>query len=955
MRTAIIAAILAFAACLGGVAARADSVQPGGEPVLQIEAGMHVSMTNRASISRDGRTVATGSNDKTVRIWNLPDGTLRKILRIPIGAGPVGAVYAVALSPDGRTAAAGGWTKNNDIYLIDVATGAIQRVLGPNPSSAYDLAFSPDGRKLVSTLGAAPTGMRLWNVKTGEMIAEDKTYGDFGHQIAFSYTGDFAVSAYDGFVRIYDGNGQLLTKSEDRGNRRLSGVAFSPDGLELAVSHNDQPRIDIMNTGDGSWTATVDTEGLQHGDVGSVAWSADGTKLFAGGQYGTAENVRPLFVWPDRGRGKRQQLTGGFDTVLNIDTYGDDGVLFVTADPLIGTIDGTEMRLALRTSKSEFRYLGDDGFMASEDGTRVRATTTLDGKQAVLVDLNSLTIEPTADAPPPDLAKPIWAGFDLKFPGGTAAPLMNGKEIPFQPYETALSLALPGGGNPDSFYLGTSWNVRKYGKDGQLLWTVAVPNSVWDVIAAQQGKLLVAALGDGTIRWYRGQDGRELLAFFKNNKDERWIAWTPQGYYAASAGGEDLIGWVVNRSDKEAPDFFAASRFRAKFYRPDIVQAVLATLDEDRAIAEANAKVGRQAEGESIRGNLPAVVDLAMDSDEIRTASSPVEIKFQVRSPSGEAVESIEVLIDGRPLEGRAAVEIPDGDEVQTIIVPVPEANSEIGIFARTKSGAGEVAKVKVFWDGDAAQLFKPKLYAVVVGVSEYESQDLKLKYAAQDASDFAAAIQQQSGGIYGKVDVKLLTNDKATRSDIVEALEWLEGEVTSRDVGMVFMAGHGVTDTKQRFFFLPADADMDKLRSTAVSRDDMLNTLSSLAGKALMFIDACHSANGLEGEQQRGAPTDITAIVNELSSAENGVVMFASSTGRQVSLERDTWQNGAFTEALLEGLSGKADFIKDGKLTINELELWLSDRVKELTDRRQAPVARKPDTIPDFPIAMVR
>ena len=95
-------------------------------------------------------------------------------------------------------------------------------------------------------------------------------------------------------------------------------------------------------------------------------------------------------------------------------------------------------------------------------------------------------------------------------------------------------------------------------------------------------------------------------------------------------------------------------------------------------------------------------------------------------------------------------------------------------------------------------------------------------------------------------------------------------------------MAGHGVTDNKQRFYFLPVDANMDKLRATAVSRDDLLDTMGGLAGKALMFIDACHSATSTKpGELARGAPADITEVVNEFSSAENGIVMFASSTGR--------------------------------------------------------------------------
>jgi len=98
-----------------------------------------------------------------------------------------------------------------------------------------------------------------------------------------------------------------------------------------------------------------------------------------------------------------------------------------------------------------------------------------------------------------------------------------------------------------------------------------------------------------------------------------------------------------------------------------------------------------------------------------------------------------------------------------------------------------------------------------------------------------------------------------------------------------------------------------------------------------------------------------VTAVVNELSSAENGVVMFASSTGRELSIEDDRWENGAFTEALLEGLSGKADYSQDRVVSVGELDLWLSERVKKLTNKKQHPVARRPDTVPDFPFAIQR
>ncbi len=97
----------------------------------------------------------------------------------------------------------------------------------------------------------------------------------------------------------------------------------------------------------------------------------------------------------------------------------------------------------------------------------------------------------------------------------------------------------------------------------------------------------------------------------------------------------------------------------------------------------------------------------------------------------------------------------------------------------------------------------------------------------------------------------------------------------------------------------------------------------------------------------------DITGIVNELASAENGVVVFASSTGRQYSLENPQWGNGAFTLALTEGLKGKADLMKKGKITVNMLDAYLAERVKELTKGEQTPTTTKPQTIPDFPIAV--
>jgi uncharacterized caspase-like protein len=123
---------------------------------------------------------------------------------------------------------------------------------------------------------------------------------------------------------------------------------------------------------------------------------------------------------------------------------------------------------------------------------------------------------------------------------------------------------------------------------------------------------------------------------------------------------------------------------------------------------------------------------------------------------------------------------------------------------------------------------------------------------------------------------------------------------------------------------------------------------LRSLSGKVLVFLDTCHAGSAMSASL-RGV--DINSLVNDLSSAENGVVTYASSTGREFSQENDSWGNGAFTKALLEGLREKADLTRQGKITTAGLDFWLSERVKELTGGAQHPVMIRPSTIADFPM----
>jgi uncharacterized caspase-like protein len=129
---------------------------------------------------------------------------------------------------------------------------------------------------------------------------------------------------------------------------------------------------------------------------------------------------------------------------------------------------------------------------------------------------------------------------------------------------------------------------------------------------------------------------------------------------------------------------------------------------------------------------------------------------------------------------------------------------------------------------------------------------------------------------------------------------------------------------------------------------------LASVAGRVVLLLDTCHSGNvlGNPGRRARGLPP-LSRAIAELSSVDSGIVVMAAATGQQASIEDAAWQNGAFAKAVIEGLSGRADLRKSGRVTVNMLDLYVSERVRELTDGSQTPATAKPSTIADFPLVL--
>jgi WD40 repeat protein len=917
------------------------------DPILRINTDMHTTAINRISIDRDGHYLLTASDDKTMKLWSLRGGELLQTYRPMIGNNHEGKLFAGAISPDARWVAGAGWTQGDgsgaskhNVYLFKRANGEQSRRLSGADSAVYQLCFSPDGKYLAAMLSGR-NGVRVWSMDSFEEVMRDTEYGSSGYGCAFGQGGQLVTSSLDGYVRLYDPSLELSYITAFSGNKRPYAVTFSPDDERIAVGFIDATQVSVLDAQDLSLIYQPDTSGIANGNLSNVAWSADGTQLWAGGMFDNGDGS-PVVSWTAGGRGSRTLLSAGQQTIQDIKPHPDGGLVVGTSRPAWMQISSAgETVHAVEPVIGNFRDKLGNAFLLSEDASKVSFGLESGSRQQVTFDLIQQTLTDgilNADMRPAVIKT---RGLRVKKWQNSNAPKVGRKTLALDVNETSRSLAIAP--NHESFVLGTEWHLRRYDKKGNQIWQIDTPGITSGVNISSDGHLVVAAHTDGTLRWYRLDDGEELLAMFLNVKDRNWVIWSPSGYFNASAGGSQMIGWHINRGIDRKADFYPVAQLRERFYRPDIIERIFATLSPD----EAN-QLAATAPHTNIKQLVPPTVTLLGPLSGSNFDSPTVTFHYRVDSPNDNPISGIRILLDGRPLQTSRGLQV-NHIGTDKLEITLPKRNVRVSIIAESSNGASTPANTELVWSGESEPApTQPRLFVLSVGVSDYADDRLDLGLAEKDARDFAAVVQQQSGTIYSEVISKTLSNP--TRDELLDNLEILENAVTTKDVTMLFLAGHGVNDPDGYYFYLTSDTDTARLRRTAVEYHDIKQTLSSLPGKTLAFIDTCHSGNIMGG--RRGV-ANITGVINDLSAAENGVVVFASSTGKQYSLEDPSWGNGAFTKALVEGLSGAADYTGDGKITINQLDLYLSERVKQLTNNLQTPTTTKPQTIADFPIAI--
>jgi WD40 repeat protein len=575
---------LSLAAALAAAPAWAQPVPPGfhDRPVLVVDPGRHAAPIKRADVDDAGRFVVTASDDKTVRVWSGETGALERSIRLPAGPGHVGKAYAAVISPDGALIAVGGFTAPSAPYRVLLYardTGALVDVIPGLPNVVNHLAFSRDGRFLAATLHSSH-GLRVFDRdKAWALAARDGSYGDQSHGAAFASDGRLATTSYDGRLRLY-GPGpsfERLAEWPAPGGARLYDIAFSPDGARLAVGYSDATRVDVVDGHTLAPLHAAQTGGLDNGSLLTVAWAADGT-LLAAGRYVDQSGGFPVMVWPEAGRGARRALRAGADTVMSLRPLVGGDIVVAASDPWLGRL-GADGAVHWVVPSPLANYRGQRGTLrVSDDGAVVEFVFEQLGRVPARFDVGrlALTDGPTASgtAPPRQEGLPVQAWVNSR------APRLDGRALLLGDREIARSLAI----HPDGarFVLGADWSLRAFSAAGEPLWRSDTPGTVWALNISGDGRLVVAAYGDGTIRWHRMDDGREILAFMPMADRTNWVAWTPEGFYAASPGAHGVLRWHVNH-----PGFRTSAHAVADipgFHRPAVIPLVLQEMETARAI-----------------------------------------------------------------------------------------------------------------------------------------------------------------------------------------------------------------------------------------------------------------------------------------------------------------------------------------------------------------------------------
>ncbi|MDD5058985.1 MAG: caspase family protein [Sideroxydans sp.] len=457
----------------------------------------------------------------------------------------------------------------------------------------------------------------------------------------------------------------------------------------------------------------------------------------------------------------------------------------------------------------------------------------------------------------------------------------------------------------------------------------------------------------------------ETIANISTGADD-WVITLPEGYYTAPRGVNKLI---AIRKGNHAYSF---DEFDLTLNRPDLVRE---RLGAPKALVKAlkRAQAKRVQRFGAIDEAMRPTVEIDSRSLPLLTNDAQIKVAFNAAAVNGAKLTRAQVYVNGVPTLGRDGVAVtPDanGNVSQQLPVELTPGSNRIQVSVFDDKGIESLRDT-----GVVARKAAPApitRYLLAVGVSQYADSSLNLDYAAKDATDLAAALQRSSPGIERTV-VKTLTDAEVTRDKLREARQFF-ADAKPQDQAIVFIAGHGLLDDKDDYYFAGYDVDAANPAAKGVPITDIEDLFADTKARArLLLMDSCHSGEvdhdmeqklaalpqGVSGTRAlklktstpkpaSGEPLDATqtiAYVTELFADLRrgvGATALASASGIELALESSQYKNGLFTSAMLEALNDRStDTDNTRSIEMTELRDRVTARVRTLSNGTQTPSTR--------------